>query len=64
MQTYVDCIPCFIRQEIDSARLATNDEQIHAKVIRKVLNLAANSDFNDRYELAGNCRREGVYAQR
>jgi uncharacterized protein with ATP-grasp and redox domains len=36
MQIYLDCIPCFVRQALDSARLVTDDEQIHEKVSRKV----------------------------
>jgi len=37
MQTFLDCIPCFIRQALDSARLATDDEQIREQIIREVL---------------------------
>jgi uncharacterized protein with ATP-grasp and redox domains len=46
MRIYLDCIPCFVRQALDSARLATDDEQIHEKVIRKVLRLAADLDMS------------------
>ena len=46
MRIFLDCIPCFIRQALDSARLATDDEQIHEKVIRKVLRLAADLDMS------------------
>jgi uncharacterized protein with ATP-grasp and redox domains len=44
MRIYLDCIPCFVRQGLDAARLATNDEQIHEKVVREVLRLAAELD--------------------
>ena len=37
MKTYFDCIPCFVRQTLDSARLATDDEQIYEQVVREVL---------------------------
>jgi len=37
MQIYLDCIPCFVRQALDSVRLATDDEQIHEQVVREVL---------------------------
>ena len=37
MKTFLDCIPCFVRQSLDSARLATDDEQIHERVVREVL---------------------------
>lgn len=46
MQTFLDCIPCFVRQALDSARLITDDERIHEKVVREVLRLAADLDMN------------------
>ena len=45
MQSYLDCIPCFLRQAFDAARLATDDQQIHERVVRYVLRLAANLDM-------------------
>ena len=46
MRTYFDCIPCLVRQALDSARLATDDEQIHEQVVREVLRLAADLDMS------------------
>jgi len=46
MRTYFDCIPCFVRQTLDAARLATDDEQIHEKVVREVLRLAVDLDMS------------------
>jgi uncharacterized protein with ATP-grasp and redox domains len=46
MRIYLDCIPCFIRQALDAARLATDDEQIHGRVVREVLRLAADLDMS------------------
>jgi hypothetical protein len=46
MRTYFDCIPCFVRQALDAARMATDDEQIHEKVVREVLRLAADLDMS------------------
>jgi len=37
MQIFLDCIPCFVRQALDSARLATDDEKIQKQVVREVL---------------------------
>ena len=45
MKTYLECIPCFVRQGLDAARLATDDERIHEQVIREVLRLGAPLDF-------------------
>jgi uncharacterized protein with ATP-grasp and redox domains len=46
MRIYLDCISCFIRQALDAARLATDDEQIHKKVVREVLRLAVELDMS------------------
>ncbi len=46
MRIYLDCIPCFLRQALDAARLATDDERIHEKVVREVLRLAADLDMH------------------
>jgi hypothetical protein len=37
MKTYLDCIPCFFRQALAAARMATDDEITH----RRVLNLVS-----------------------
>jgi len=46
MRIFLDCIPCFVRQALDAARLATDDEQVHEKVVRGVLRLAADLDMS------------------
>jgi len=46
MRIYLDCIGCFVRQALDAARLATDDEQIHKKVVEQVLQLAADLDMS------------------
>ena len=46
MRIFLDCVPCFIRQALDSARLATDDEQIHQQVVRETLRLAADLDMS------------------
>jgi uncharacterized protein with ATP-grasp and redox domains len=46
MRIYLDCIPCFVRQALDSARLVTDDERIHEKVVREVLRLASDWDMS------------------
>jgi len=45
MRTYFDCIPCFVRQALDSVRLITDDEQIQEQVMREVLRLASRMDL-------------------
>jgi len=45
MRTYLDCIPCFARQALDSARLETEDRRIHEQVMRDTLSLITRMDF-------------------
>ena len=45
MQTYLDCVPCFVRQVLDSVKMTTDDEQIHEKVLREALCLASKMDL-------------------
>jgi uncharacterized protein with ATP-grasp and redox domains len=53
MRTYIDCFPCFVRQALDAARLATDDEKVHAKVVREVLRLAADLDMGQSPPIIG-----------
>ncbi len=53
MKTYFDCMPCFIRQALDAARMVTDDEQIHEQVLREVLCLAGNMDMRQSPPLMG-----------
>jgi len=46
MKIYLDCIPCFLRQALDSARLVTDDESIHEQILYDVLQLSKNLNFH------------------
>ena len=45
MKTYLDCIPCFIKQSLEAARMATDDEKIHAEVLKAVMNHLKSISF-------------------
>jgi uncharacterized protein with ATP-grasp and redox domains len=45
MRTYFECIPCLVRQTLDSVRLITDDEQIQEQVMREVLRLTCKMDL-------------------
>ena len=45
MKTSLDCIPCFTRQALDSARRVTDDARVHEEVMRRVLELASRLDL-------------------
>lgn len=36
MRAYLDCYPCFLRQTLEAARMATEDEDIHRRVLQRV----------------------------
>jgi hypothetical protein len=36
LKTYLDCIPCFFRQALTTARIASDDETIHRRVLNAV----------------------------
>jgi uncharacterized protein with ATP-grasp and redox domains len=37
MKTYLDCLPCFVRQALDAARLVTDEPAVQEEVLRRVL---------------------------
>jgi damage-control phosphatase, subfamily I len=45
MKTTIDCIPCFLRQALEAARMASPDPSIHETVIRDVLRWSSELDF-------------------
>jgi len=45
MRTYLDCLPCFVRQTLEAARFVTDDETVHADVLRQVLRAASEMDM-------------------
>ena len=46
MKISLDCIPCFIRQALDAARLVSEDPNVHEKILREVLCWAGDIDMN------------------
>jgi len=45
MRTYLDCIPCFLRQALGAARLVSDDPDLHQRVLRSVLFAVARMDL-------------------
>jgi len=45
MRTFFDCIPCFLRQSLDSVRMVTSDEAIHERLLREVLRALGEMDL-------------------
>lgn len=46
MRTYLDCVPCFVRQAIDSARRVTDSAAVHEQLLRETLAVAAEMPFD------------------
>lgn len=46
MKTYLDCIPCFLRQALEMARMSSDDPAVHERVVRAVLEWAAQLDMS------------------
>ena len=45
MRTYLDCIPCFVRQTVESVRMVTDDEALHEQVLRQVIRDLGEMEF-------------------
>jgi len=46
MKTFLDCIPCFVRQALGAARLVSPDPAVHEKIIRELLRWTSKIDMN------------------
>jgi uncharacterized protein with ATP-grasp and redox domains len=46
VKTFLDCIPCFFRQALEASRMATHDDRIQARIMRRVLHETADFSFN------------------
>lgn len=46
MNTYLDCIPCFLRQALEAARFATTDKKLQEQLLRYLLKETAEMDLN------------------
>ena len=45
MKSALDCIPCFVAQALNVARLATHDPQAHERILREALRRASEADL-------------------
>lgn len=46
MNTYLDCIPCLLRQSLEAARNVTEDPRLHQRILREVLRMTAEMDLD------------------
>lgn len=45
MRTNLECIPCFLKQSLEAARMTTDDEEIQTEVLREVMKHLQNVSF-------------------
>ncbi len=47
MKIYNDCFPCILRGSLDAARLSTDDETIHRKIMKKTMERLNSAELHD-----------------
>jgi len=47
VKAVLECLPCFVRQALEAARMATDDETVQERVVREVLKRAAEASFDE-----------------
>jgi uncharacterized protein with ATP-grasp and redox domains len=45
MKSALDCIPCFVAQALNVARLTSDDPQVHERILREALRRASEADL-------------------
>ncbi len=53
MRMSLDCIPCFIRQALDAARMTSDDPAVHEKILSEVLQWACTVDLKQPAPMIG-----------
>lgn len=46
MKTYLDCIPCFLRQTLSAAKMVSDDPILHEKAMRQILREVSMMNFD------------------
>ena len=46
MKTYLECVPCLVRQTIDTARQVSDDPTMHDSIMREALSTIARADLS------------------
>lgn len=46
MKTYLECVPCFIKQSLEATKMVTNDKKIQTKVLKEILKHLSNASFD------------------
>lgn len=46
METFIECVPCLVRQTVDAIRVATDDQRLQERLLRGVLQTISEMDLN------------------
>ncbi|MDA3925600.1 MAG: ARMT1-like domain-containing protein [Kiritimatiellae bacterium] len=46
MRTFLDCVPCLMRQTLDAARMVSSDTSVHEQILREMLGWSAEMDMS------------------
>lgn len=47
MRTYLQCVPCFVRQTLEAVQMASDAPAVHEQVMREVLHRTSQMDLGD-----------------
>jgi hypothetical protein len=60
MKSILDCLPCFVAQGLNVARMATTDPRVHEQIMREVLRRASQADLAQSPPLFGRSLHQWV----
>lgn len=46
MRTYLDCVPCLVRQVLEAARMSSDDESLQEEILRRAMREASEMDMS------------------
>lgn len=46
METFIECVPCLVRQTVDAIRVVTDDQRLQQRLLRGVLQTISEMDWN------------------
>ena len=53
MRTHLDCIPCFVRQTLETIKLTSEDPSLHKRAMREILAILNQMDFENEPVIMG-----------
>ena len=53
MRTYLQCVPCFVRQTLEAVQMASDAPAVHEQVMRQVLHRTSQMDLGDSPPIMG-----------